>query len=206
MTDDAPPRLELARHGETVWHAENRYAGSSDVALTERGRSQAEQLGRWAAGQPITQVLCSPLSRAARTAEPAALSLGLPLRTDARLVEVDFGDAEGITRAEMAERFPDELSDWLAAPAARALPGGERGVAALDRVWPLITELAARPGTTLVVAHGTLLRLVLCRLFDLPLDAYRRLFPSLRNTALTTVEFRAEGPALLGLNVPPHAP
>lgn len=194
--------LLLTRHGETVWHKENRYAGSSDVELTSRGREQARRLGEWAGGQRIDAVLCSPLSRARDTAEPAARALGLTPRIDPRLSEVDFGDGEGITRAEMAERFPDALRSWKAAPAQRALPGGERGLDALARVRPLITELAAEEGTILVVGHGTLLRLVLCELLGLPPDNYRTLFPVVRNTALTTVEFRAAGPALLGLNVP----
>lgn len=195
--------LLLARHGETVWHQENRYAGSSDVGLTAHGRQQAKQLGEWAATQQIDDVLASPLSRSRETAVPAAQALGLTVRTDECLSEVDFGEGEGISRAEMAERFPEQLNEWLAAPAQRALPGGERGVDALERVWPLISELSESSRTTLVVGHGTLLRLVLCRLLGLPLDSYRDLFPVVRNTALTTIEFRAQGPALISLNVPP---
>lgn len=197
--------LLFARHGETVWHAENRYAGSSDVELTALGHRQAGRLGTWAGRQRIDAVLSSPLRRARDTAEPPAAALGLDIRVDSRLSEVDFGEAEGITRDEMAERFPDRLATWLAEPACHALPGGERGIDALERVWPLITELSRGTDTALVVAHGTLLRLVLCRLLGLPPDNYRRLFPVVANATVTTVEFREEGPALLGLNVPPSS-
>ncbi|MBI0382368.1 histidine phosphatase family protein, partial [Streptomyces albiflaviniger] len=62
----------LVRHGETVWHAENRYAGRTDVPLTEHGHQQAAELGAWAAGRRLDAVLSSPLSRARLTAEPAA--------------------------------------------------------------------------------------------------------------------------------------
>ena len=101
----------LARHGETIWHAEHRYAGNSDVALTRRGLGQAAGLGAWAVDAHLDAIVASPLSRARRSAAPAVESTGLSLRLDDRLVEIDFGDAEGLTPDEIAERWP---ADWAA--------------------------------------------------------------------------------------------
>src|ERR1044072_4771451 len=70
-------RLLLVRHGETVWHAENRFAGTSDIALTERGHGQARALAHRVRGRGIDAVACSPLGRARHTAEPAATALSL---------------------------------------------------------------------------------------------------------------------------------
>jgi broad specificity phosphatase PhoE len=67
--------LVLVRHGETVWHAENRYAGRSDVPLTPRGQEQAGALARWATGAGLDAVLTSPLCRARETAGPACAAL-----------------------------------------------------------------------------------------------------------------------------------
>ncbi|MFD9077245.1 histidine phosphatase family protein, partial [Streptomyces lasiicapitis] len=60
----------LVRHGETVWHDGNRYAGRTDVALTPRGRLQAAELAAWAAGQSIDAVFSSPLWRGPGCAAP----------------------------------------------------------------------------------------------------------------------------------------
>ncbi|MEV8593856.1 histidine phosphatase family protein [Streptomyces sp. NPDC052012] len=194
----------LVRHGETAWHAENRYAGRTDVPLTERGRRQAAALGTWAAGQRLDAVLCSPLSRARLTAEPAATALGLTPWVDERLYEVDFGRGDGLTRAEMAEAFPDELAAFLADPVAHHLPGGEDPVAAADRAVDCLEEIARKlpDGRVLVVAHSTLLRLVLCKLLGIPLAHYRRAFPALENGALTELRLRAGEASLLRLNAP----
>ncbi len=100
----------LVRHGETVWHANNRYAGRTDVALTPRGRDQAEQLAAWATGAALDGLWCSSLSRARDTAAPVAAATGLELQVDARLCELDFGRAEGLTAADMARAFPEALA------------------------------------------------------------------------------------------------
>ncbi|GAA4789598.1 hypothetical protein GCM10023200_25430 [Actinomycetospora chlora] len=201
--------LVLVRHGETVWHHDNRYAGRSDVALTDRGRDQAEQLARWAGITRIDAVHTSPLQRARDTAEPAGRALGVAVAVDERLVEVDFGRGDGLTRDEMRERFPAELDEFLAAPASSPLPGGEPGADAVARARPALDEAVSRhpDGTVLVVGHQTLLRLLLCALLEVPLDRYRTVFPRLENGARTVVRVPDGGaPGLLVLNAPLAAP
>ncbi|MFI6104688.1 histidine phosphatase family protein [Streptomyces sp. NPDC051310] len=195
----------LVRHGETAWHAENRYAGRTDVPLTELGHQQAATLGAWAAGQRLDAVLCSPLSRARLTAAPAATALGLTPRVDERLYEVDFGRGDGLTRAEMAEEFPDELDAFLTDPVAHHLPGGEDPTEAAARAIACLEEVVSElpDGRVLVVAHSTLVRLVLCALLGIPLARYREVFPALENGALTELRLLPGGRAsLLRLNAP----
>ncbi|MTB89427.1 histidine phosphatase family protein [Aeromicrobium senzhongii] len=197
--------IHLARHGETVWHAENRYAGSSDVGLTERGMEQARDLGAWAAAHGPLTVHSSDLSRAVVTATPAAEALGLELQVRPALREVDFGRGEGLTRAEMAERFPDDLARFLERPAESPLPEGEPGRAAVERALPELRALASQSeAPALVVMHSTLLRLVLCTLVGIDPNRYRSVMPKVRNVAVTTLELSADGrsAALLGFNVP----
>jgi probable phosphoglycerate mutase len=195
----------LVRHGETAWHAENRYAGRTDVPLTELGHKQAATLGAWAAGQRLDAVLCSPLSRARLTAAPAATALGLTPRVDERLYEVDFGRGDGLTRAEMAEEFPGELAAFLTDPVAHHLPGGEDPASAAARAIACLEEVVRElpDGRVLVVAHSTLVRLVLCALLGIPLARYREVFPALENGALTELRLLPGGRAsLLRLNAP----
>ncbi len=197
--------LLLARHGQTVWHAENRYAGVSDVALTDEGRAQAAALGRWAAAHPVDAVWTSPLSRAVITAQPACDALGLTPYREPDLRECDFGEVEGRTLAEFAAQDPKAAEAFRADPVAHPFPGAEnpveaavRGAAALRRI------AAAHPcGRVLVVAHNTLFRLVLCELLHIPLRDYRRVFPRLRSAAVTELRVTSDdSSALLSLNVP----
>jgi probable phosphoglycerate mutase len=197
-------RVVLVRHGETEWHASNRYAGSTDVALTPRGLEQAARLAGWAAGAGLDAVYSSPLGRAVRTAAPAARAAGLAPAADPELRELHFGRAEGLSPADMEERFPDALARFRRDPCAHPLPGGEDPSAGADRGTAAVRALAARHpgGRVLVVAHSTLLRLVLCRLLRLPLSEYRRVFPSVGNCALTEIRLQDEEVSLLEFNTP----
>ena len=184
-------RIVLTRHGETVWHAENRYAGSSDVGLTERGRRQAAALGDWAATAGLSAVYSSDLTRCRDTAAPAAAALEQPVRTDRRLRELDFGKAEGRTLAELRADEPDAVEAFLADPGLHPLPGGEPPAHAVERARSGLADIAAAhpDSRVLVVMHSTLLRLVLCDLLGLPLGRYRVAFPSARNVGLTELSW-----------------
>ncbi|NKX92424.1 histidine phosphatase family protein [Sanguibacter hominis ATCC BAA-789] len=197
--------LLLVRHGQTVWHEGNRYAGSSDVPLTDVGHEQAQALARWAATARLDAVWSSTLQRAIDTAAPAAEAAGLELRTDARLVEVAFGKGEGLTRSEMGVVFPDAVDAFLRSPASVPLPGGERGYDAIARAAAAFREICAEQpdGRVLVVAHSTLLRLVLCALLGIDPESYRQVFPNLRNATVTTLDLADDGAAALdSYNVP----
>jgi probable phosphoglycerate mutase len=196
-------RLVLVRHGETVWHADNRYAGSSDVALTRRGREQAELLAAWASTTDLSALWCSPQARARDTAAAVARATGLEPRVDPRLRELDFGQAEGLTIAEMERQWPDRVAAFRADPVANHLPGGEDPRAAAERGAACIQDIALThpDGYLLVVTHTTLLRLVLCQLLGLPLPEYRRVFPFVRNCGLTEVRLDGDVVSLLQFNV-----
>ena len=134
--------LVLVRHGETVWHAENRYAGISDIALTTRGLEQAAQLAAWARTARLSAVWASTLSRAQLTAAACAEVAGTPLRVDERLRELDFGAGEGLTSAQMRDRFPDAPDAVRADPVASHMPDGEDPVKAADRFTACLYDIA----------------------------------------------------------------
>ncbi|MEU9789654.1 histidine phosphatase family protein [Streptomyces sparsogenes] len=197
-------RLLLVRHGETVWHAENRYAGISDVPLTERGFRQAEALAHWATKRGVDAVACSPLSRARLTARPAADALGLVPEVVEDLREVDFGWGEGRTIAEMEAEDPEAVRAFRADAEAGAFPGSEPPGAAAARAAAALRGLAAAhpDRTVLVVAHNSLLRMALCALLDIPVGRYRHVFPRLDNAAVSEIQVAGERTALRSLNVP----
>lgn len=190
--------LLLVRHAQTVWHAENRYAGGdSDIDLTPEGAAQAAGLAAWARERGVDTVVSSPVRRARETAAPCADAAGVSLRVVDGLREVSFGIAEGRTLAELdpgvAARFR----------AGYPFPGSEPFDDAARRGADALRGLD--DGTVLVVAHNTLLRLALCALLGLPPARYRQVFPRLDNTAVTEIDLpadRASPAALLRLNVP----
>jgi probable phosphoglycerate mutase len=196
--------VHLARHGQTPWHRPNRYTGSSDIDLDDTGERQAGRLARWAAGAGLTGLACSDLRRAVRTAEPAAALTGLRPVIDKRLRELDFGVAEGRTLAslpaDVAERF-------VADPDRGHFPGGERPADAVARAMAALGDLvAAHPdGRVLVVAHSTLIRLLVCEVLGVPLSEYRRRLPRLAPASRTDLEFAGGPAALLAYNVDPDA-
>ncbi len=197
--------LLLARHGQTVWHAENRYAGAgSDVDLTPAGVLQAERLAGWVRARAVDAVVSSPVRRAVETAEPSALAAGVDVEVVDDLREVAFGVAEGRTLAELDAGV---VARFRRDPVAHPFPGAEPpGAAARRGAAALLATAARHPGATvLVVAHNTLLRLGLCALVGLPLAHYRRVFPRLDSAAVTEVAVPSDGTrpvALLSLNVP----
>jgi probable phosphoglycerate mutase len=193
----------LSRHGRTAWSVRGLYAGVTDIELDDEGHAQARRLAGWAPSARLTAVVSSPMVRAVQTAAGAAGAAGLPLRTDARLREIDFGVAEGRRRDELD---PEVMGRFEADPIGCPLPGGEDPVKAAERFTSCLGELAGEGGRILVVAHNTLLRLGLCALLGIPLGDYRRRLPLVEHNAVTELTVGPAGAALRSYNVPLRPP
>lgn len=165
----------LLRHGETAWNAETRIQGQLDVALNERGRWQAARLAHALAGETLDAVYSSDLARAHATALALAQLQGLPVHTDAALRERGFGRFEGLTYAEIEERFPDEAQRWRRREAGFGPGGGEPLALFYERSVAAVTRLAAaHPGQAIaVVAHGGVLDCLHRAAAGIALDAPR---------------------------------
>lgn len=153
------------RHAETELTAQKRYSGRGDVPLSARGRAQAEAVAARVAalGGPVTAVVSSPLSRCTATAAAISVALGgVGVTVDSDLIECDFGLWEGLTFAEVRERWPKELSTWLESMAV-APPAGESFEVVAHRARRVVSRLrAAHPaGRVVVVSHVTPLKLLL---------------------------------------------
>jgi probable phosphoglycerate mutase len=184
--------LHLVRHGQTEWWQGNRFAGWTDVALTELGLAQGEKLGRWAATTTLSRVVSSDLRRAWQTAEPAAAAAGLSVEQDPRLREMNFGDAEGMTAEELTAAYPQVDRDFRATALTHGLPGGETGAQVLTRATAALTEIVTAAGPEdriLLVIHGTLIRLLIAELLGIDPNDYRRRLKLPDNVALTSLRF-----------------
>jgi len=187
----------LLRHGQTELSAERRFAGRGDIPLTEDGlRQAAAAAGRLAGRGGIDVIVTSPLQRARRTAQEVARATGAPLQVEEDLAETDFGKWEGLSFAEAAARWPQEVSAWLS-DADVAPPGGEsfavvgrRVSAALDRL------LAEHPHRTLLlVSHVTPIKTLACRAMLAPPAALFRI--QLDVASLCEIDWFADGPAMV---------
>ena len=194
--------IVLARHGRTEWHHGNRYTGSTDLPIDEVGVRQAEQLKDWALDYAPDALWCSPMLRARQTIGPIAEALDLAPTLDARLREVDFGSAEGKMISELP---PAVAKAFVLDPVLDHFPGGEHPAEAADRVHEVFGEIAERHEgqRVLVVAHNTLIRLLVCRVLGLRLNDYRRLLPALGPAALVRFRWQDGTVGLEAYNVPP---
>lgn len=165
---DPGPHVVLVRHGETEWSRARRHTGRTDLELTATGEAQAGALRPLLARQPPDVVLCSPLRRARRTAELAALT---PYEVDDDLREWDYGDFEGLTSAEIARSVPG-WSIWDG-----PWPGGETAAQVTARVDRAVQRILREPAgaRVAVVAHGHLLRSLAARWLGEPLRLGRLL-------------------------------
>ena len=197
-------RLALIRHGETIWHAENRYAGSTDIPLSPRGLEQAEQLANWASSADLAAIWVSPLLRARETVAPSERVTGMTARVDSRLREIHFGRGEGLTDTEIKHSFPQAFAAFEADPVVHHLPGGEDPRDVALRAIECFREIETMHprGRVLVVTHNTLIRVALCQLLGVPLSKYRTVFPTIANGALSEIGLQDGLISLLKFNFP----
>ncbi len=196
----------LLRHGQTPMSVQKRYAGRSDVPLTDIGVAQAAAAAKRLAQAGVGAIVTSPLQRAVQTAEEVAAVTGLPVVTDEGFRETDFGAWEGLTFAEVRERWPSEMTAWLA-DSAVAPPGGESLAEVSERVTAALHRLLAdRKGQTiLIVSHVTPIKTLVAAAVLAPPPALYRMH--LDVAALCEIDWYADGPAVLrSFNDTAHLP
>jgi probable phosphoglycerate mutase len=187
----------LARHGETDWNRDNRFQGHADPPLNDTGRAQAAELAERLAGDELAAVYSSPLRRAFETAAAIAEPHGLePVRLDA-LREVDVGSWQGLTRAEVEQRFPDQYARWL--DHEQGWEDGETYEAMGERVVRAMLELAvAHEGQRILAAtHGGPIRAAYANTQGVPHAEARRHGPPVGNAYLVELTVEPGGRVIL---------
>lgn len=155
-------RLLVVRHAESEYSRDRRFTGWRDVPLSPEGRRQCAALAQALDGLGAEAVYASPLQRARATAEAIAGVRGLPVTLDAAFREMGFGDWEGVTAGEAAERFPEDFARWRSDPARFHRPGGEclAEVAARVVAGREALRVAHPEGTLILVTHAIVVRLL----------------------------------------------
>lgn len=167
-------RVFLIRHGATVLSAEDRFAGATDVPLSDEGRAQAKALGDRLKRENISALYASPLTRTMETAKLICGSGMQPIPKDG-LREISHGRWEELTRKEVEAKYASEYAEWEEDPFTFAPEGGESGVSVMARALPVVREIVLRhTGTNVaIVSHKATIRLVLCSLLGIDARGYR---------------------------------
>jgi broad specificity phosphatase PhoE len=163
----------LLRHGQTIWNAENRFQGHTDIPLDETGLAQAQRAAGMLAALRPDAIVSSDLARAVSTAQPLARLTGLVITLDKDLRERSGGLWEGLVGDEIRERWPAEHATWNP-------PQGESREAVAERVVGALRRVAdglPAGGLAVVVSHGAALRLGIERVLGLALDVSSILGP-----------------------------
>jgi probable phosphoglycerate mutase len=196
----AVTRVFMVRHGATVLTAEDRFAGATDVALSDEGREQVRELARRLSGEKIVAIYASPLGRTIETAQILAEPHKLEVQTRDGLREINHGRWEQMTRREVEEKFPEEAAEWEKDPYTFAPVGGESGLAVTARALPALIDIVREhPGQNiLVVSHKATIRLLLSSLLGFDPRRYRDNLDQ-KAAALNIVDFRDAARARLML-------
>jgi probable phosphoglycerate mutase len=185
-------RIFLVRHGATALSAENKFAGaSSDVPLSDEGRVQVQRLAARLADDRINAVYASPLDRTMETARILCQPLGLSITPLDALREIDHGQWDGLSRAQVEQKFPGEYELWEKDPYTFAPTGGETGLAVTARALPaLLSIVRAHPDErALVVSHKATIRLLVSSLLGFDPRMYRDHL-DLSPASLTVIDFK----------------
>ncbi|MFE9847335.1 bifunctional RNase H/acid phosphatase [Streptomyces sp. NPDC005576] len=198
----APATFLLLRHGETVLTPEKRFSGSggTDPELSVTGREQARRAAaHFEALGTVEAIVSSPLRRCRETAGAVAARLGLDVTVDEGLRETDFGAWEGLSFAEVRERYGSDLTTWLTDPQAAPTGGGESFVEVAERVAVARDRLAAAYAgrTVLLVSHVTPVKTLIRLALGAPAESMFRM--ELAAASLSEVAYYGDGNASVRL-------
>ena len=204
LLDASFTRVLLIRHGQTDWNLASRIQGATDIGLNVTGHEQARRLAQALADEALHHVITSDLARARDTATPLARATGATLHMDTGLRERGFGEFEGLTFDEIAQRHPQGAERWRRRDPDFGPQGGETLQAFFDRSVQTAHRLAARhQGEAIaLVAHGGVLDCLYRAATRLPLQAARTW--QVPNASINRLLWTPEGFTLVGWNDASH--
>lgn len=192
-----PTTLVLVRHGVTAHTVEKRFSGgldSSNPGLSDEGRAQIRATADWLAplAERLDAVIASPVRRTLESAEILAEVLGKQVEVEPGFAEMEFGSWDGLTFTEVAEKFADELDQWLGS--IDVSPGGGESFAVVEKrvLAALQRVLDTHHGrTVLVVSHVTPIKTLVAHAVDAPLESVFRM--ELSPASVSVVSFYTGG-------------
>jgi broad specificity phosphatase PhoE len=197
--------LYFVRHGETLASKTGGFCGTSDVELTTEGAMMAKDFALAYSKIEWTAVFSSPMIRTIATAKPLCDLIGMEMQLRDGLKEINFGQWEGKTPAEVNQQDHDHYVKWQAEPGWNAPPEGERAIDIARRSSEVLEEIEKTylSGNVLVVSHKATIRIMLCSLLGIDVGRYRDRI-DMPVAAVSMVEFCSQGPKLIKLSDRSH--
>lgn len=197
-------RLIVVRHGETEWNAQKRTQGTTDTKLTAHGEQQAKLLSHRILKMQVDKIVSSPLQRALETAKIIAQTNHQPITIDHDLIEIRFGEWEGLTFDEIGELYPHEFSVWSKTPHLSMIPQAESVSEVIFRVDSFLArmQLNYKDETVAAVTHSLPSKLIVARSIGLSIGNIHSL--RIDNASLTVIDFYSDRQVLRLMNDTVH--
>lgn len=193
--------LYLLRHGETEFSKSGGFCGHTDAALSPEGQQMGEQFAGAFKEMDWKAIYCSPLSRAVNTATPLAKARNLEILKRDGLIEINYGNWEGLTHDFVKGEYSSDYTKWVAEPGWNSPTGGETAFQIAERAMNVVSEVLDKhpSGDVLLVSHKATIRIILCSLMGIELGRYRDRVNALTGS-LALVKMGEHGPMLELLN------
>jgi broad specificity phosphatase PhoE len=161
--------IYLVRHGQTEWNTQLIFRGRKDIPLNERGHKQARALAGALKDRNIDAIYTSPLSRAVETAQPAATLFDLDVVPVQGLIDINYGEWEGVSHDEIKRRYSDQYVQWEQRPELVQFPQGETLDGVKERAFGALTDIVSMnpAGPVLIISHRVINKVLLCALLGL---------------------------------------
>lgn len=197
--------LFFLRHGETVASRTDGFCGTTDVQLTAAGVIMAKDFAFAYSQLDWTAIFVSPMMRTISTAKPLCDLINIEMQLRDGLKEINFGQWEGKTPAEVNQQYHDQYVRWQSEPGWNAPPDGERAIDIARRSSEVVEEIEQtyQSGNVLIVSHKATIRIMLCSLLGIDVGRYRDRL-DMPVAALSIVEFCQQGPKLKKLSDRSH--
>jgi broad specificity phosphatase PhoE len=194
----------LVRHGQTDWNKEGIFRGRIDVKLNSAGVREAEIIGEKLRGTDPDAVCSSPLSRSMDTARCIASFRGGTVTALEEFVDMNFGVWQGLSRAEVKERYPKLFEKWVTRPDRVRIPGAETLGGVRSRALRGLDALleANDAGTVVIVSHGLVNKVLLCAVLGLGDSHFWKIKQD--NGAINIFTYSREGTKLVLMNDTTH--
>ncbi|OGO59188.1 MAG: hypothetical protein A2025_01465 [Chloroflexi bacterium RBG_19FT_COMBO_47_15] len=193
-------RLIVVRHGRTEWNRVERFRGRADIKLDEVGVKQAEAAAARIADWQVSAVYSSPLRRALATAEILVRPFGLEVKLLPGIIDIDYGEWQGLSPEEAATKYGDLYSKWMESPHEVKFPGGESLAAVRERAASAMDGLIAQhpKETVVLVSHKVICQILILSLLDLDNSHFWQIAQDV--CAINLFEVRGGVPSALSLN------
>jgi broad specificity phosphatase PhoE len=179
-------KVYVVRHGQTAWNLEEVFRGRMDIPLDETGKKEVHLAGEALKDETIHAVYSSPLSRSMETSENIAKFQNIPVTPLEAIIDISYGEWEGVQLAEVQKKYPELYDQWLKRPHTITFPGGESLEGVRTRVMDAIDHLVEKHQNENIalVAHRVPNKVICCSLIGIDNSNFWRIQQDTASTNL----------------------